>query len=313
MLIYLDSKVKMKIFKSLAVLLIMLVLGSCFDPPEFPNVPQIEFADIDFIEGNATNRTDSLIVTLRFKDGDGDLGIDATLPEFSSGPYYNNVRLYQTNNSDPANLIPLNPVQQTVEYYNKANVRETRILQILPIEDPTKGKLVFPSTRDLPGYGYLPAMSCEYYENFRTANFAVEARNKAVLNATTIVDTLFARVNGTKVATHYVISDYLYFTINPNHYNIDVDFLVKDPSNPAAVNGFVLFNWRKEFCQQDLDGRFPVLTDKVGQPLEGTIRYAMTSIGLRKIFTIKTLKLQIKIRDRAFNESNTVFSKEFTL
>ena len=88
--------------------------------------------------------------------------------------------------------------------------------------------------------------------------------------------------------------------------------MVKEAPTPTNPDGFVVYNWRKEFCTQDLDGRFPVMTDKVG-PLEGQIRYAMTTIGFRKIFTIKTLKLRIKIRDRALNESNTVFSEEFTL
>src|SRR5688572_16452720 len=111
----------MKTIKSLVLLLGALALGSCFDPPEFPNVPQIEFADIQFKEGNATNRTDSLIVTLRFKDGDGDLGIDASDPLYNTGPDFNNVRLYQTNLSDPANLIAINPVLQAVEHVNNAN------------------------------------------------------------------------------------------------------------------------------------------------------------------------------------------------
>jgi hypothetical protein len=133
-----------------------------------------------------------------------------------------------------------------------------------------------------------------------------------VLVRVALVDTLGSRLNGVKVATHYILRDTLYYQINKNHYNFDVDFLVKDPGNPNAVNGFVEYNWRKEWCQQDLDGRFPILTDKEG-PLEGEIRYAMHSVGLRYIFTIKTLKLRIKIRDRALNESNTIFSKEFTL
>jgi hypothetical protein len=302
----------MKIYKSLAVLLTVLALGSCFDPPELPNVPQIEFVDINFIEGNATNRTDSLIVTLRFQDGDGDLGIDPTLQKYNEAPY-NNVTLYQTNKNDPRKLIPINTIIQSVDHINKNNVKETEILQLLPIQDASLGKLVFPQTRNQPGYEYLPAMSCEFYENFRTANFAIEAKHKDVLDASTVVDTLFSRINGAKVATHFIISDFLYFTVNPNHYNIDIDFLVKDPSNPQAVDGFVLYDWRKEFCQQDLDGRFPILNDNGPGPLEGTIRYAMTSIGLRRIFTIKTLKLKIKIRDQAFNESNTIYTKEFTL
>lgn len=312
MLIYLDSKFKMKIIKGLAVLFITLSLGSCFDPPEFPVVPQIDYEDVVFKEGNATNRTDSLIVTIKFKDGDGDLGIDAAAPEFNNAPF-NNLTFFQTNEADRAHPTEVNTIQQTVEHINKQGQRVTENLHMLQIENPGNGRLVFPRTRKQSGYSYLPAYNCEFYEYFRTANYAIRADQKAVLDPVALVDTLYSRLNGVKVATHFIVRDTLYFHVNKNHYNFDVDFLVKDPTNPEADdNGFVEYNWRKEYCQQDLDGRFPILTDKEG-PLEGQIRYAMHSVGLRFIFTIKTLKLRIKIRDRALNESNTIYSKEFTL
>jgi hypothetical protein len=302
----------MKTLSGLLLVLITLVLGSCFDPPEFPNVPEIELAGLTFKEGNATNRTDSLIIELKFKDGDGNLGIDPTLPQFNSYPY-NNVTLFQTNEAEKPGLIEVNTIVQNVEHVNKQNVRVIEPFHLLQIEDASKGHLVFPRTKKQPGYSGLPSYDCEFYEYFRAANYAIEARHKAVLDNAATVDTLFVRVNGAKVVTHFVIRDTLYFKVNPKHYNIEVEYLVKDPGNPAAdANGFVPFNWRAEFCQQNLDGRFPVLTDKVG-PLEGTIRYAMTTIGFRRIFTIKTLKLRIKIRDRDFNESNTVETREFTL
>ncbi len=313
MLIYLNSKIKMKIFKGLAVLVTTLTLGSCFDPPEFPATPQIDFVKVGFKEGNATNRTDSLMVWIDFKDGDGDLGLDPSDPRFNSAPF-NNLRLFQTNEADKANLIPVNTALENVEHTNKQNQRVTIPVHVLKIEDPTRGKLVFPRTRKQAGYGYLPAYHCEYYEYFRAANYAVEEKNKAVLDQSAVVDTLFLRQGTTKTVTHYIVRDTLYFQINPDHYNIEVDFLVQDPSKPGAdQDGFVEYNWRKEFCQQNLDGRFPFLTDNEGSPLEGTIRYAMTTVGFKFIFTIKTLKLRIKIRDRNFNESNTIVTPPFTL
>lgn len=299
----------MKIIKGLAVLFVTLSLGSCFDPPEFPIVPQIDYEDVVFKQGTTT---DSLILTLKFKDGDGDLGIDAAAPEFNNAPF-NNLTFFQTNENDKANLIAVNTVQQTVEHINKQGQRVNENLHLLQIENPKAGKLVFPRTRKQAGYGYLPAYSCESYEYFRSAGYAIRFDQKDVLDKTAMVDTIFSRLNGTNVATHFVIRDTLYFQVNKNHYNIDVDFLVKEPSNPNAdENGFIVYNWRKEWCQQDLDGRFPVLTDNEG-PLEGQLRYAMPTFGFKTIFTIKTLKLRVKIRDRALNESNTVFTKEFTL
>jgi hypothetical protein len=300
----------MKIIKGLAVLLTTLSLGSCFDPPEFPVVPQIEYEDVVFKEGNATNRTDSLIVTLKFKDGDGDLGIDAADPQYNDAPF-NNLNFFQTNEVDKS-LIEISTKQLAVENINKQGTRTTENLYMLQLNNPAAGKLVFPRTRKQSGFSTLPAYSCEFYEYFRAANYAIKAEDKGVLDATAMVDTIYNRIEGKRVPTHFIIRDTLYFQVNKNHYNIDVDFLVKESPTPTNPDGFVLYNWRKQFCQQDLDGRFPILTDKVG-PLEGQIRYAMTTIGFRKIFTIKTLKLRITVRDRALNESNTVFSKEFTL
>jgi hypothetical protein len=303
----------MKIVKGLSLLFISLVVISCFEPPEFGSTPHIDYVGVGFKEGSGAVN-DSLIVTIEFEDGEGDLGIDGVSPQFKSFPY-NNVTLYQANSNDPANLVPINTILTTVEHTNKKNERVTTSLNVLQIDDPTRGKLVFPRTRKQAGFGYLPAYHCEFYEDAtRSSSYAIETRNKAVLDPKTVVDTLYVRINGTRTPTHYVIRDTLYFTRNPKHFNIEVDFLVKDPLNPESVDGFVEFDWSKEFCQQNLDGRFPILADpESARPLAGTIRYGMTSIGFKRIFTIKTLKLRIKIRDREFNESNVVMTQEFTL
>ncbi len=60
-------------FQSYLVLSLIL-LTSCFDPPEFENEPFIEFADIRFIE--VDQASDSLILSFNFQDGDGDIGLE---------------------------------------------------------------------------------------------------------------------------------------------------------------------------------------------------------------------------------------------
>lgn len=107
--------------------------------------------------------------------------------------------------------------------------------------------------------------------------------------------------------------DTLYFEINPDHYNIEVDFLVKNPTNGT----FEEFDWTKEFnypnCGISFDGRFPILfKDRPGSPLEGTIKYGMGSLGFKALFSIKTLKLRVLIKDRALNQSNVIETPEFT-
>lgn len=313
MLFYLDSKFTMKIIKGLTILVTALALGSCFDPPEFPNTPHIDLLGVAFREGGGSVN-DSLIVTLEFEDGDGDLGLDAAATQFKSGQF-SNLIFFQTDGINKPNLIGVHTDLQNIDHINKKNEKVTSSLNVLMIDDPSKGKLVFPRTRKQSGYASLPAYHCQFYEDAtKSSSYAIEAGDKAVLDATAVVDTLFTKNNTQKVATHYVIRDTLLFEWNPKHFNIEVDFLVKDPSNPDAdASGFVEYNWNKEFCQQNLDGRFPILTDAEGSPLAGTIRYGMPSLGFKKIFTIKTMKLRIKIRDRAFNESNEIVTGEFTL
>ncbi len=58
--------------------LILIALGwtSCISPPEnFPSVPEIEFATIEYVP---TSAQDSLIIGVKFKDAEGDLGLSST-------------------------------------------------------------------------------------------------------------------------------------------------------------------------------------------------------------------------------------------
>jgi hypothetical protein len=52
------------------------ILGACISPPDnFPSVPEISFKDIRFVP---TDGSDSLIVSVDFKDAEGDLGLNPT-------------------------------------------------------------------------------------------------------------------------------------------------------------------------------------------------------------------------------------------
>lgn len=53
----------------------MILFTSCFIPPEFPNEPSISYNNIVFNRGTEPLDPDSLILTLNFQDGDGDLGL----------------------------------------------------------------------------------------------------------------------------------------------------------------------------------------------------------------------------------------------
>jgi hypothetical protein len=64
-----------RIFSSLLILI--WLLGGCQKQPDYSIVPQIQLQNITFKnEFQSTGNPDTLIISLRFTDGDGDLGIN---------------------------------------------------------------------------------------------------------------------------------------------------------------------------------------------------------------------------------------------
>jgi hypothetical protein len=294
----------MKLIKGLALLSFsLLVFGACFDPPEFPVVPQIEFDRVEFIDAADPSVVDSLNLYLNFRDGDGDLG----LSESDVMPPFNDVFLYQENNGA---LTPLS----TISGYVGANE-----FDLLVIPDPSKGKLVTVRTREKPEYSFLPALNpaCPDYETLAgkvgstTPGDAIGRRLLILKSDRAVLDPMVQIVDSIAsegAIKYYQIKDMVYFAPNQDHYNIEVDFFIKDPAEPG---GFREFDWRKEFCTT-FDGRFPVFSDKLNS-IEGNLRYSMTSLGFTTLFSIKTLKLRVTIKDRALNTSNTIETPEFRL
>lgn len=304
----------MKIIKGLAIFIFAIFFGSCFNPPEFPVFPEIEFNRVEFIE-NSSTAFDSLVIYLDFRDGDGDLGIDPEDPKYIIYPF-NDANFFQENNGR-LDTLHTTPASSRTEQY-----------EVLDVPDPAKGKMVTFRTRRDPIYSsILPGTySCSDYEilaDRSEPNKPSTGRKLLIhqddlaaidLAKSKVVDTLTERIPGNppKDISYYQIVDTVYFELNPNHYNIEVDFLVKEPGNPNAdAQGFVEFDWFNSLCQT-FDGRFPVLTDN-GNSLEGTLSYSMISTGFVALFSIKTLKLRLQIRDRALHNSNVIETPEFTL
>lgn len=221
--------------------MVAIFLASCADPPQYSNVPEIVFDNIIFRDIADPSSVDTLIITVRFKDGDGDLGLDAT--ELSA-PYHNKT------------------------YYRFA--------------DGTY--VTYKTRRTIPRYDTLPA----FIKPYNCINWEIKTVNAKL--------------------------DTFYFQLNPNHYNIFVDFFVKNNDG-----SYKEFDWQKEFsypnCGIPFDGRFPILSKDPSSktPLDGTIRYGMQSTGFLALFSIKTLMLKITIQDRELNKSNTVSTGDFKL
>ncbi len=127
----------MRVIRNLVVVLVIAVaLDSCFKAPEFPNVPEIEYNNIIFRDVSDPAKADTLILTVNFKDGDGDLGLDdsETLPPYNDKYYYRfpdgKFLNYASKRTDPR----YDTLPDFVTPYNCTNWDV--------INDPTSGKAV---------------------------------------------------------------------------------------------------------------------------------------------------------------------------
>jgi hypothetical protein len=292
----------MKFIKGFLILLVTILMGSCFDPPEYPNTPEITLGSVQFFRNSSS---EEIKLSIDFRDGDGDLGLDPNLPEHSNAPY----EVAQFFVATPSG--ELRPATVVFEQIQNTLIRR------IEIESGVTGTLATPRVRKNPLFtSALPSFSCVNYEVLtpRGTNFYLLKSDEGVLDKYTV------RRDTTIGVTNYVLlrQDSLYLVRNPNHFNIDVTFFEFNPADPEADNeGWVEFDFRRRLCTSSYDGRFPVLRDLdiTDAPLEGTLTYTMASAsgGFSFNFSVKTLKLRIQIRDRALNASNVIETNPFTL
>jgi hypothetical protein len=279
---------RMKALKGLLLFGIStLLMGACFNPPEFAIVPQIDFKSIYFKEATGAGVKDSLVVTISFKDGDGDLGLSATQIE----PPYHDINYFLAKDGE---IIPI-----------EKETRYTDQPQFVRIPNGVTGKLVTSRTAEEPAYAsQLPSFndpfSCTF---FSYTSVYVSEEDIGIFDTSYNLDTV---LRSDRFPDIYVLLDTFYYQRNPSYANIEVEFLVEQGGS------YTVFDWEKEFCSISFNQRFPVLSENEG-PLEGDLQYAMVSSGFKSIFSIKKMKLRIKIRDRNLNLSNVVETGEFTL
>ncbi|WP_303311078.1 hypothetical protein [Hymenobacter sp. BT730] len=122
-----------------------LLLNACITPPDYPDTPSIEFKDIKAVRKSPVTGTyDSVAVTVSFKDGDGDLGLDPT----DTIPPYNQYNADGTENRFYNNYFfqPLlkgeDGVFRPLDFAFPYNSRYPR-LTTTERNEPIKGDLTF--------------------------------------------------------------------------------------------------------------------------------------------------------------------------
>lgn len=297
----------MKIAKGITFFSILAVIfGSCFDAPNFPDEPRIELEDVTFVETPNTSLADTLIIALRFKDGDGDLGLDAT----QINEPFHQTNFYVANANDE-----LLPIPTIYKYIN--------LPPLISVPQGVTGKLVSNRTDKATTYTKhyynssetealtLPQWADANCTNYLFDSLYVEEKDKSIFEGVyTPYKVLTSNLGNPNV---YVLLDTFYYERNPSHYNITVDFEVFDAADPSPnpEDKWKPFNWRTIFpypnCGESFDGRFPILADD-SSPLEGVIRYRMVSSGFIPLFGNKPVRLKIQIADRSLRKSNIIIT-----
>lgn len=300
------------VYKFLGAFLLAFSAISCFDQPNFPATPEIVYNDLEFREVGGFSDPDSLVLKISFKDGDGDLGINKIVT--TDGQAIDNINdPFHDSNFFLFDGTGVPKAIGTQTFYT--DTLQNGIAEFVPLKifnaGEVTGKLL--TRKNQANYGDLPPFNVAKKEclDYTLQNLFVFKDDWRIIdNSYYIKDTLRDAFGNDFI----YLKDTVYFETNPNHYNIEVDFFVKDPTvgnSETTLPGFREFDWRKEFCTT-YDGRFSRLSD-TDTPLDGILTYSMASTGFRTVFSVKTLKLRISIKDRALNVSNVILTPEFTL
>jgi len=105
-----------------------------------------------------------------------------------------------------------------------------------------------------------------------------------------------------------VVNDTIWVKVNPDQYNIFIKFFIKRGGN------YTEYDFSGPPFYSTFNGRFPrILTEERDRAIEGTIKYAMLSLGWNSVFRNDTLRIDVQVQDRNLNKSNVISSPDFTL
>lgn len=286
----------MKAKNGLLLFIISLLLISCFDAPEFSNTPAIKLADIYFGKSKRLDKPDSLVVTVTFEDGDGDLGLDNNQ---LSDPFHNYDYFIATSEGT---LLKVGKTELVPDYY------------VLNIPPGTNGSIADWETATQPPFNtqmvpFSPSTACTNYSRLNPVT-----HYDSVLIASEFESLLagseedWEKVTYERPGDYIIVRDTFYTAPNPNFYNMEIHLLKK-----TGVNEFEEFDFTP-YCPLSFNGRFPTLTEPGKEnPLSGDITYSMTSSAFESIMGNNIWKLRVIVRDRTLNVSRPAESKEFTL
>jgi hypothetical protein len=123
-----------KIFYKITLLFfISSLFFACKKPPVYPETPSIEFQSVKNISYTRNEmKYDSLIITISFKDGDGDIGLEQkdTIRPFQRIEKF----LYDSVKTD--SIIGFEPNFFYFNYHATMYIKKNGVFELFPLPDP---------------------------------------------------------------------------------------------------------------------------------------------------------------------------------
>lgn len=308
---------------TLLFVLVLLIFTSCFRPPEFSNTPKIALERIRLTDEAR------LILTIKVRDGDGDLGLQNAddyaqneLPEDLLPPYHK----FSFVEDSEGNLVTFNSQNHIGDFYqvpvtqfyellclvidhssepkqcllvdNNGNIIDDGYWGFVPYYAPSGDRTLLSSQDPRPTF-----YDCQDYELIPYYRFRS--------------DTTYEQgVQGAFIDQSVEIAGYdtVMVVRNELHFNIHVDLEILSNGVFVPIEDVIT---SIADCDPIYTQRFPVFDKSdFGRPLDGSIDYSLFS----PTFEItdgpilqETIRFRIQIFDRAFNASNVVESPGFRI
>ncbi len=266
-----------------AILILVWIVGACLKQPELSIIPQITFQSATLVKGAGSAATDTIILTIGFADGDGDLGY---------GP--DETAIYKSS-TDSINLNP-------AFYF---------------LYDSTK-----PATSpwyQVNQSNFTPAILASLgFPQLHYVDLAAVRKNKNVVAFDTLPSPPTCKSwTTTPTSTQQQKADTIYTQNNPNANNIFMNiYTAPNAAGPFTYyDPYILFGNQIPCPNNVFDGRYPVLSSNLGNnsPIQGTLTWKYISPLLYYIFQGKTIRLTVYITDRALHKSNVVTSNDIVI
>ncbi len=302
---------KQQLIQILFIVGVFGIVTGCFEAPEFPEEPRIEYLNIEFKE---FSEADSLYLTFEIRDGDGDIGLaNEEEDDNDSRPPYHPFSILLDNDpnvdfviDDP---VALGDTDLDLPLTSRPASPITYFVDLLKY-DPNSGQAslsreLFTSYLGPASLGppsAFPGDASDIPTTFDCEDFEIIDVHFIEEDSFNVDGVVFYNQN------LRVRKDTAFVLRNETHNNIYLDFYRK-------VNGeFRLIDFIPGDCSDNFNGRFPVFKRSgFGKPLEGRITYAMQSVAFPFSFRNDTIQIEFFIYDRNLNRSNIARTPGFVL